>query len=156
MPAIKLTKEQELIIISQYKKGKYAREIARWFNVGHQVVTNCLRRNNIKVKKVSIGAINYNNGNWNGGIRMIKGYKHVYRPKHHLARGDGWVALHRFFAEIKLKRMLREGEVVHHKDENILDNSKDNLEIHINNGEHIRNHIKNFNRDINSGKFYKK
>ena len=49
---------------------------------------------------------------------------------------------HRIMAEIKLGRPLGPGEVVHHKDENILNNHPDNLQVLPSQAEHARLHAK--------------
>lgn len=49
---------------------------------------------------------------------------------------------HRVIAEQKLGRQLRNGEVVHHKDGNILNNHPDNLEILASQAVHVSLHIK--------------
>lgn len=51
--------------------------------------------------------------------------------------------LHRVVAEEKLGRPLRKGEVVHHKDENILNNHPDNIEVFVSQSEHIKHHLVN-------------
>ena len=48
--------------------------------------------------------------------------------------------LHRVVAEKKIGRSLKPGEIVHHKDENKLNNSPDNLKVLPNQAEHARIH----------------
>lgn len=50
---------------------------------------------------------------------------------------------HRVIAEEKIGRPLKKGEVVHHKDENILNNDPDNLEVFASQSEHAKHHILN-------------
>lgn len=67
-------------------------------------------------------------------------YMVVYLPSHHLAKKDGYVYVHRLVAEKILGRPLEEGETVHHKDENKLNNSPDNLMIFRSNADHSAFH----------------
>ncbi|MEO8147345.1 MAG: HNH endonuclease [Bacteroidia bacterium] len=53
---------------------------------------------------------------------------------------DSGKSVHRYMAEKKLGRKLRDGEVVHHKDRNKTNNSKDNLWVFKNQAEHDRVH----------------
>ncbi len=60
---------------------------------------------------------------------------------------------HRVIAEQKLGRPLAKGEVVHHKDGNILNNHPDNIEILTSQSEHAKIHRKfhkRFFRNIES------
>jgi endogenous inhibitor of DNA gyrase (YacG/DUF329 family) len=50
---------------------------------------------------------------------------------------------HRIVAEQKLGRPLKKGEVIHHKDENILNNDPDNLEVFASQSEHAKHHCVN-------------
>lgn len=113
-----LWKHQQDKIIEEYNKGKgkSVGEIADEMDLNHQLVSNLLKRNGIKV------IVRWNNppkgnrnGNWEGGIRYIKGYKHFLDPKHNLARADGYVPEHRAIVQDQLGRKLKQKEVVHHK-----------------------------------------
>lgn len=68
----------------------------------------------------------------------------------HLLKGNGksypkihGVHAHRVVAEKILGRKLKKGEVVHHKDENKLNYSEDNLEVLSSQNEHAKLHQKN-------------
>ena len=67
---------------------------------------------------------------------LLKGAGKAY-PKIH------GKAAHRVIMEAKLGRKLRPGEVVHHKDENRLNYSEDNLELLSSQNEHAKLHLKN-------------
>jgi fido (protein-threonine AMPylation protein) len=147
---------QKQKIIKDYDngKGKSVGQIADGMNLNHQLVSNLLKRNGIKV------LVQWNNppkgernGHWKGGIRHIKGYRHFYDPKHNLARKDGWVPEHRAIMQKHLRKNLLPEEVVHHKDKDDIENNNiNNLKLFKNNGEHRKEHLKNQKRDL-LGKF---
>lgn len=68
------------------------------------------------------------------------GYKVIYKPDHPFSRSNGYVYEHVLVAEEKLGRSLRRGEVVHHIDENKLNNNPDNLMIFSSHAEHSQYH----------------
>ncbi len=68
-----------------------------------------------------------------------EGYVQHYNPKSPDARENGYSPVHRDVARKKIKRALREDEVVHHKDGNKLNNKKRNLEV-MTKSEHYRIH----------------
>lgn len=57
------------------------------------------------------------------------GYKQHYNPKSPEARKSGFSPVHRDVARYKYGREIHKDEVVHHKDGNKLNNSRDNLEL---------------------------
>ena len=68
------------------------------------------------------------------------GYKYCRtKPKHPKENSKGLYPLHRVLMENKIKRLLKRGEVVHHKNENKDDNRLENLEI-LSISEHTRIH----------------
>lgn len=64
----------------------------------------------------------------------------VYQPDHPHARENGYVYEHILVAENKLGRFLTDNEVVHHIDENKLNNSPDNLMVFSSPSEHMKYH----------------
>jgi len=60
---------------------------------------------------------------------LNNGYKIVSKPDHPRAWSTGYVYEHVLVMEEKLGRFLNHDEIVHHKDENRLNNSPNNLEL---------------------------
>ena len=67
-------------------------------------------------------------------------YKEVVCPNHPKTHSNGCVYEHILVAEQKIGRYLTEEEVVHHIDENKLNNSPDNLMVFATNADHVRFH----------------
>lgn len=65
----------------------------------------------------------------NGHILTWNGYRMINKPSHPLSDSKGYVREHRLVMEDYLNRYLDEQEVVHHIDEDKLNNSIDNLEL---------------------------
>lgn len=84
---------------------------------------------------------------------IVNGYRYRYAPDHPLAIGTKklYVAEHRLVMESVIGRLLFNFEVVHHKDENTLNNSPDNLEL-MSASEHSKHHAEKRNRR-EDGKF---
>ena len=79
--------------------------------------------------------------NWNGGVTYnSSGYKMIYSPNHPNSTTD-YVMEHRLIMEEEIGRLLKEDEVVHHKNEIKDDNRIENLEL-MKVGEHITKHNK--------------
>ncbi len=151
----KITKEQDIEVSLLYLKGFTSQQIADRFKCYKQSILNSLKRTKTERRKNWKRASGEKSSNWKGGTRKIKGYIHFLDPSHHLARpSDGYVPLHRFIVEKKIGRLLKDGEVVNHLDGDILNNLESNLEVFVNNGEHIKSHVKEFRRN-EEGQFIK-
>lgn len=75
---------------------------------------------------------------------LINGYRYNYKPYHPKAIGtkNMYVAEHRLIMESALDRFLRDDELVHHINENKLDNRIENLQV-MSASEHSKHHAKN-------------
>ena len=81
---------------------------------------------------------------------MNNDYSAVYAPNHHRAHVNGMVYEHILKAEEKLNRLLKDGEVVHHVNENKTDNSYNNLMIFRTSKDHSIFHKSNSFKLINN------
>lgn len=70
---------------------------------------------------------------------LVSGYLYIYQPDHPRTKSGFYVAEHRLVAEKKIGRYLKENEVVHHINENKLDNRPENLQV-MSNSEHMKMH----------------
>lgn len=71
---------------------------------------------------------------------MAYKYKRIYKPNHPTANKCGLMREHRYFAELKLNRLLKPEEVVHHIDEDKSNNSFDNLIVFKSESDHAAFH----------------
>ena len=78
--------------------------------------------------------------NWKGGIKIVNNRKAIYSPNHPFKTKQNFVLEHRLIAEKYLKRYLTRKEVIHHKNNNPLDNQKENLIVFPNEKIHQRFH----------------
>lgn len=77
---------------------------------------------------------------WNIRKRISKGeYDYALVPEHPKATKLGYVFMHRVVMENHIGRLLKDNEVVHHKDENKKNNDISNLQL-MTNEEHVRLH----------------
>lgn len=147
MPRKLFDQKQDEEIRQRYLNGETAKQIAISFGCYEQPILNSLKRTKTFRRKTWKRASGKQNGNWNGGVRWIKGYKHIKMPDHHLARQDGYVPEHRLIMEQKLGRKLKQTEVVNHIDHNIRNNNESNLEVYEDNAQHMKMHTKTFKRN---------
>jgi len=78
-----------------------------------------------------------NHWNWKGGRRLSDGYFLIKSPNHPNCKVDGYVYEHRLVMEKMIGRYLKPNEIVHHKNENGLDNREKNLKLYQSKGKHI-------------------
>lgn len=81
------------------------------------------------------------NSKWRGGRIMLGGYWYIYSPEHPHKTQAGYVAEHRLVMEKKIGRYLTPIEIVHHVDENTLNNAEENLELCDNQAQHTSKHL---------------
>ena len=81
--------------------------------------------------------------NWRGGkvlSRGSRGYTMIHKPDHPHANPHGYVMEHRLVMEEKLGRYLEKNEIVHHINDNPVDNRPENLEV-VSRSAHVHNHF---------------
>ena len=71
---------------------------------------------------------------------VMKGYPVIYAPQHPRAKANGYVREHILVVEKMLGRPLKDGEVVHHINEDKKDNRPENLMVFASHSEHMRYH----------------
>lgn len=80
--------------------------------------------------------------NWRGGrMRVGNGYIRIHLPDHPHANRAGYVYEHRYVMEQKLGRLLEKKEVVDHLDRNRSNNAPENLRLHANRSQHVKDHF---------------
>lgn len=84
-----------------------------------------------------------NSVHWKGGKRInSSGYLEIYIPEHPFANKLKLIAEHRLIVEKKIGRYLKPEEIVHHIDENKLNNKIENLMLFKSNQKHTKFHTK--------------
>lgn len=82
-----------------------------------------------------------NHYNWKGGVIIQEGYRYILCPNHPKAHHKGgYVAEHVLIMELMIGRFLKTGEIVHHRDEDRLNNKPENLRLCKNLTEHNKIH----------------
>lgn len=81
-----------------------------------------------------------NNPSYNGGKHIQNGYMKILVTHHPNCDVRGYVYEHRFIMECKLGRYLKKREIVHHIDEDKLNNNPNNLRLFKNQSEHLKFH----------------
>jgi hypothetical protein len=76
---------------------------------------------------------------WDEGFVDARGYFRVYRPDYPRAWGNGGAKRYVIVWWLKTGKVIPPGMVLHHKDEDTLNDTFDNLEM-LTNGEHTRLH----------------
>lgn len=81
-----------------------------------------------------------NHPSWKGGkLLHQRKYYLIFRPDHPKADKKGYVREHRLVMEEHLGRYLYDSELIHHKNDNKLDNRIENLQV-VTRPEHIKIH----------------
>lgn len=147
------------ILIELYEKCGSVNGVARHLGIKDTTLYNHFVSIGIDIKSVGFSApktVRYygsDHYNWKGGIQHhSSGYIMIYMPDHPMAKANhGYVMEHRLVMEESLGRYLTDGEIVHHINENKIDNRLENLEL-MTVSEHISHHKENAKRD-SLGKF---
>lgn len=106
-------------------KGKYCSK-----KCSHSVTDKVLEENG-RATRIQEGQLPHNFKGYRMTLsrKSSKPYKLIYNPTHPNATASGHVREHRLVMEKHLGRYLLKDEIVHHKDENTLNNTIENLEI---------------------------
>lgn len=119
--------------LGQKKQGKYKYKFAVFVCEYCLKEVEKIRRDGIKAKACShkCYALNRKPRGAYKSIVVINKYKYLYKPEHPQAIGTKklYVAEHRIVMEECLERFLTSCEIVHHIDEDTLNNDIDNLEL---------------------------
>jgi len=122
-------------LFDRYQKGETCAQIGRSLNVDGKTVGRWFAKAGFPVRNRSQRAAGERNSSWKGGRRLTKdGYLLVWTP-------DGFILEHRMNMEKHLGRKLLSNEIIHHLNENKLDNRISNLMVCVGNGEHRKQHI---------------
>ncbi len=110
---------------------------------GHEVSIETRKKISEKNKGKNFGIFGDKHGMWKGGrYKKSSGYIMVHNPRHPNSTLSGYVPEHRLIMEKEIGRILDVKEVVHHINENVLDNRIENLKLFENNKSHMNNHYK--------------
>jgi len=66
---------------------------------------------------------------WKGGVVVRNNYRYIFLPQHPRVDNNGYVREHILVAERALGEFLKDDEVVHHLNEDTLDNRQENLMV---------------------------
>ena len=81
-------------------------------------------------------------GAWKGGRIQVNGYVMLHKPEHPFCANNDYVYEHRIVMEKNIGRYLTDKEVIHHINDNTLDNRIENLMLFNTNGNHLKFHAK--------------
>ena len=131
--------------IAMYNSGKSLKQCVLAF--GHREEDNEFFRRWLRKMGVALrgrGRRGEQHGSWQGGVKMSKGYRMVQHPNGSLDKNNRRVYIleHRLVMEQHLGRPLLQDEVVHHKNNDVLDNRIENLGLFVNNADHLRQTLK--------------
>lgn len=117
-------------------------EIANHFGVGENKIRKWSKTAGVQRYKTGPRTPQAH-GNWKGGrISDKEGYVLIHMPDHPHANAAGYMREHRLVMECHLGRILLPNEVVHHKNDRPGDNDISNLELFVNNSEHLSSTLK--------------
>lgn len=81
-----------------------------------------------------------NNPRWKGGVRLANGYRYIQCPQHPNANSNGYVREHVLVMSEFLLRPIAKNEIVHHINEDTLDNRLENLRVMTRSEHHSLHH----------------
>ena len=119
------------ILAEKYKELGSLQKVSDYFGVSKKLILNHMKRFDIprnprpskKKKPKKIDTFH------KGYIITWNGYKMIYKPEHPHSDGKGYIREHILVMEKHLGRYLTEDEIVHHIDENKLNNDISNLQL---------------------------
>ena len=127
---VKGYKNKEILAEKDKELGSL-QKVADYFGVSKKLILNHMKRFDIprnprpskrkKPKKIDTFHKGY--------IITWNGYKMIYKPEHPHSDGKGYIREHILVMEKHLGRYLTEDEIVHHIDENKLNNDISNLRL---------------------------
>lgn len=132
----RITKEITDGVLKHYAEHKSIIKASKAFGIGMATANRILKKNGIPRD----GRFNTNNQNWAGGKCMSGGYVKIRDPLNVMRDARGYVWEHRLVMAKHIGRPLHRTEVVHHIDENKLNNDISNLMLFSSQAEHIRHH----------------
>lgn len=144
----KFSDETEKKICGLYfKETLSSRQLGKRYGCDHVLIQRAIKRQGFKLRTLSqamslalMGKYRIRNNNWRGGRNSCNGYVRVY-PSYFLPF-DNRIMEHRLAMETYLSRCLKQGETVHHINENRSDNRIENLKLFKSIWEHLYWHRK--------------
>lgn len=129
-------------VISFYKNNPDISqiEIAKIFRVTRKSLQRFMYKNNIfRHRNIPKGI---KNGRWKNGIIVTGNRRYIYAPNHPRSKKRNHIQESILVMERHIGRYLKSSEVVHHLDNNSLNNNLSNLKLLPNQSEHIKIHLK--------------
>ena len=129
----------EAKIAKLYQSGRNGGELGRLFGVAKRTIYDVLARVGVarrtQAKSITGKLVGAKNPNWQGGVSWSHGYKYIRVSPNKRVKAS------RLMMERMLRRKLKPGEIVHHKDGDTTNDSPDNLELLPSQSEHNRRHM---------------
>lgn len=117
--------------------GMTHRQAGEKLGIPHKYISDLCKRHSIKTQRRGPRS-GPGHPDWKGGVSVQDGYALVWNPCHPCARKNNYVLRSHLVMEKKIGRQLAPGEVVHHKDEDTLNDHPDNLVLYQTNKDHLQ------------------